>query len=64
LGRLVDDDDLFCTVLAIALDERGRAVTRASDGETGVKLFFTAPTDLEMPEQMAPPPVRKFATKR
>ena len=51
---LIEDDDLFREALADALNGRGYAVTQASDGEQGVKLFRTEPTDLVLTDIVMP----------
>ena len=51
---LIEDDDLFRETLARALAERGYAVTQASDGAEGVKLFRAAPTDLVLTDLVMP----------
>ena len=51
---LIEDDDAYREVLANALVEHGYAVTQAADGEKGVKLFRTAPTDLVITDIVMP----------
>ena len=51
---LIEDDDAYREVLANALVEHGYAVTQAADGDKGVKLFRTAPTDLVLTDIVMP----------
>ena len=51
---LIEDDDAYREVFANALVEHGYAVTQADDGEKGVKLFRTAPTDLVITDIVMP----------
>lgn len=51
---LIEDDDLLREALASVLATRGYTVTQASDGEKGIKLFRTAPTDLVITDIVMP----------
>ena len=51
---LIEDDDLYREALADALTQHGYAVTQAADGEKGMKLFRTAPTDLVITDLVMP----------
>jgi DNA-binding response OmpR family regulator len=51
---LIEDDDLLREALASVLAARGYSVTQASDGEKGIKLFRTGPTDLVITDIVMP----------
>ena len=51
---LIEDDDLLREALADALTARGYTVMQATDGEQGVKLFRTGPTDLVITDMVMP----------
>ena len=51
---IIEDDDLFREALAGALTERGYKVMQAADGEQGVKLVRTEPTDLVITDMVMP----------
>jgi DNA-binding response OmpR family regulator len=51
---VIEDDDLFRETVALALAERGYSVTQAADGEQGLKVFRTEPTDLVITDIVMP----------
>lgn len=51
---LIEDDELFRSVLADALTAHGYVVTQASDGEVGLRLFREEPTDLVLTDIVMP----------
>lgn len=51
---LIEDDELFRTTLAEALDSQGYTVFQATDGDEGLKMFKARPTDLVLTDIVMP----------
>jgi len=51
---LIDDDDLFRTMLRENLEELGHTVTEAHDGKEGLAHYALAPTDLVITDLIMP----------
>jgi CheY-like chemotaxis protein len=51
---LIEDDDLVRKAIATMLAGRGYTVTEATDGDKGIRLFHTQPTDLVITDLVMP----------
>jgi CheY-like chemotaxis protein len=51
---IIEDDDLLRTVLTSALEFAGHSVVQARNGQEGIELFRTVPTDLVLTDIVMP----------
>ncbi len=51
---LIDDEEVFCEVIAMVLTQAGHSVRTASEGSAGVALYRAEPTDIVITDLIMP----------